>query len=141
MQRREFVTLLGGAAAWPLAARGQQSSSKIPVVGVLWHAGSENEEAINLGAVRQGFKDLGYVEGQNIKLINTFAAEQYERFNANAAELVALPVDVLVAVTAPAALAAQRATITIPIVFVGSIDPVQLKLVESLHDRAGILLD
>jgi putative tryptophan/tyrosine transport system substrate-binding protein len=138
MQRREFVTLLGGAAAaWPLAARGQQSSSKIPVVGVLWHAGSENEEAINLGAVRRGFRDLGYVEGQNIKLINTFAAEQYERFNANAAELVALPVDVLVAVSTPAALAAQTATKTIPIVFVGSIDPVPMKLVESIARPGG----
>ena len=138
MRRRELIALVGSAAAaWPLAARGQQSSSKIPIVGVLWHAGSENEEAINLGAVRRGFKDLGYVEGQNIKLINTFAAEQYERFNANAAELVALPVDVLVAVTAPAALAAQRATKTIPIVFAGAIDPIQLKLVESIARPGG----
>jgi putative ABC transport system substrate-binding protein len=103
MRRREFITLFGSvAAAWPLAARAQ-NVKKIPKIGILWHAGSEEEEAIFLGAVRQGFKDLGYVEGQNIRLINTFAAEQYERFNSNAAELVALPVDVLVAVTAPAA--------------------------------------
>jgi putative ABC transport system substrate-binding protein len=132
MRRREFITLLGGAVvAWPLAARAQ-NVKKIPKVGILWHADNEEEEAIFLGAVRQGFKDLSYVEGQNIKLINTFAAEQYERFNANAAELVALPVDVLVAVTTPAALAAQRATKIIPIVFVGSIDPVQMKLADSI---------
>lgn len=110
MRRREFITLFGGSAvAWPLVVRAQQAP-KIFKIGVLWHAGSEEEEAFLLGAVRQGLKDLGYIEGQNIKLINTFAAEQYERFNANAAEFVALPVDVLVAVTA---LAAQRATKTI----------------------------
>ena len=137
MRRREFITLLGGAVfAWPLAARAEQVA-RLSKIGVLWHAGSENEEAVFLGAVRQGFKDLGYVEGQNIKLINTFAAEQYERFNANAAELVALPVDVLVAVTAPAALAAQRATKTIPIVFVGSIDPIQMKLADSIARPGG----
>ena len=137
MHRRKFITLLGGAVvAWPLAARAEQVP-KFSKIGVLWHAGSEKEEAVFLGAVRQGFKDLGYVEGQNIKLINTFAAEQYERFNANAAELVALPVDVLIAVTAPAALAAQRATKTIPIVFVGAIDPVQLKLVDSIARPGG----
>ena len=137
MHRRKFITLLGGAVvAWPLAARAEQVP-KFSKIGVLWHAGSEKEEAVFLGAVRQGFEDLGYVEGQNIKLINTFAAEQYERFNANAAELVALPVDVLIAVTAPAALAAQRATKTIPIVFVGAIDPVQLKLVDSIARPGG----
>ena len=137
MRRREFITLLGGAGvAWPLVV-GAQQAPKIFKIGVLWHAGSEEEEAVFLGAVRQGLKDLGYVEGQNIKLINTFAAEQYERFNANAAELVALPVDVLVAVSAPAALAAQRATKTIPIVFVGSIDPVQMKLVDSIARPGG----
>jgi ABC-type uncharacterized transport system substrate-binding protein len=134
MKRREFITLLCGAATtWPIAARALQ----VPKIGLLWHAGSEREEAVNLGAVRQGFKDLGYVEDQNIKLINTFAAEQYERFNANAAKLVALPVDVLVAVTTPAALAAQRATKTIPIVFVGSIDPIELKLVRSIARPGG----
>ena len=136
MKRREFIALVGSAAAWPLAARAENVKN-IPKIGVLWHAGSEEEEAINLGAVRQGFKDLGYVEGQNIRLINTFAAEQYERFNANAAELVALSVDVLVAVTAPAALAAQRATKTIPVVFVGAIDPVEMKLVDSIARPGG----
>jgi len=134
MRRRDLIKVIAGlGAAWPFLARAQQ----VPKIGLLWHAGSEMEEAVNLGAVRRGFKDLGYVEGQNIKLINTFAAEQYERFNANAAELVALPVDVLVAVTTPAALAAQRATKTIPIVFVGAIDPIELKLVGSIARPGG----
>ncbi len=137
MKRREFITLLSGAVvAGSLTARAQ-NSKKIPKVGVLWHAGNEEEEAVFLGAVRQGFKDLGYVEGHNIKLINTFAAEQYKRFDANATKLVTLQVDILVAVTAPAALAAQRATKTIPIVFVGAIDPVQMKLVESFARPGG----
>ena len=134
MRRRDLIKVIAGlGAAWPFLARAQQ----VPKIGLLWHAGSEMEEAVNLGAVRRGFKDLGYVEGQNIKLINTFAAEQYERFNANAAELVALPVDVLVAVTAPAALAAQRATKIIPIVFAGAIDPIELKLVTSIARPGG----
>jgi putative tryptophan/tyrosine transport system substrate-binding protein len=137
MQRRHFIKFLGATAVtWPLKAYAQKSP-KIPTIGILWHAGSEKEEAVFLGAVRQGFKDLGYVEGQNIKLINTFAAEQYERFDANAAELVAFPVDVLVAVSTPAALAAQGATKTIPIVFVGSIDPVQMKLADSIARPGG----
>ena len=72
MRRRGFITLLGGAGvAWPLVV-GAQQAPKIFKIGVLWHAGSEEEEAVFLGAVRQGLKDLGYVEGQNIKLIKYF---------------------------------------------------------------------
>ena len=109
MRRREFITLLGGAAAgWPLAARAQQPASKVPRVGVLWHAANESEEAPYLGPFRQGLLDLGYVESKTIALENRFAAERYERFDALAAELVRRKVDVLVAVTQPAALAAQR---------------------------------
>ena len=63
IERRDFITLLGTAAAWPLAARAQRSPNKIPFVGVLWHAGSAEEEAPYLGALRQGFADLGYVSG------------------------------------------------------------------------------
>jgi len=105
MKRREFIGLLGGAAAsWPFVGRAQQLD-RMPVIGHLWHAGSESEEAIFLGAFRRGLKDLGYVEGDNIALVNTYADEKYERFTQNAAELVARKVDVLVAVTRPAALA------------------------------------
>jgi putative tryptophan/tyrosine transport system substrate-binding protein len=137
MRRREFISLIGSTAvAWPLAARAQQSR-KMPRVGVLWHAANESEEAPYLGPFRQGLLDLGYVESKNIALENRFAAEHYERFDALAAELVGLKVDVLVAVTPPAALAAQRATTTIPIVFILVADPVASKLVESLAHPGG----
>jgi len=137
LRRRRFMTLLGGAAAaWPLAARGQQAAG-IPRVGVLWHAGSEEEEGIYFTSLQQGFRDLGYIEGRTLVLEHTYAAEQYERFNANAANLVAHKVDVLVAVTRPAVVAAQRATNTIPIVFTVVPDPVGLGLVASLAHPGG----
>src|SRR5262245_12060185 len=138
MRRRDFIMLLGGAAAvaWPLAVRAQQTS-QVPTVGILWHAGSIEDEAIYLKEIQQGLQALGYVEGRNINLVNTFANEEYERFNANAVDLVGRKVDVLVAVTLPAALAAQRATKTIPIVFVLVPDPVATKLVNSLAHPGG----
>ena len=137
MRRREFISLLTGTVfAWPLAAWAQQQR-KIPTVGIMWHAGSVAEEAIFLTQIQQGLKDLGYVEGRNVTLANTFAGEQYERFNGNAAELVRRKVDVIVAVTLSAALAAQRATNTIPIVFIVVPDPVATKLVASLAHPGG----
>jgi len=137
MKRREFIRLLGGAAAtWPLAARGQPTR-KMPRVGVLWHAGSAEEEAIYLGALQQGFNDLGYIDGKTIALEHRFPNEQPERFASLAAELAALRVDVLVAVTLPAALAAQRATTTIPIVFILVPEPVRSKLVNSFARPGG----
>jgi putative ABC transport system substrate-binding protein len=136
-RRREFITLLGGgAAAWPLVARAQQAR-KIPTIGVLWHAGSAEEEGIYPAALRQGLKDFGYVEGQNIILHERFPAEIPERFYSLATELVALKVDVLVAINRLDALAAQRATSTIPIVFVYVSDPVGSKLVRSLAHPGG----
>jgi putative ABC transport system substrate-binding protein len=113
--RRAFIAGLGGAAAWPLVARAQQSG-KIPRVGVLWHAGNEQEEAIYLGALQKGLNDLGYVEGKNIELVNRFADEHYDRFDALAAELVEAKVDVIVGSLPSAALAAKRASTTIPVV-------------------------
>jgi putative tryptophan/tyrosine transport system substrate-binding protein len=104
---------------------------------VLWHAGSAEEEAPYLGALQAGLKELGHVEGRTIILENRFAAEQYDRFNSLADELVRLKVNVLVAVTRPAALAARRATTTIPIVFVLVPDPVASSLVESLARPGG----
>lgn len=137
MRRRQFITLLRGAAvAWPLATHAQQTG-RVPTVGILWHAGSIEEEAIYLTQIQQGLQTLGYVEGRNIALVNTFADEQYERFNSNAVELVRRKVDIVVAVTLPAALAAQRATNTIPIVFILVSDPVATKLVASLAHPAG----
>jgi putative ABC transport system substrate-binding protein len=103
----------------------------------LWHAGSVEEEAIYLAQIKQGLQVLGYAEGRNITLVNTFADEQYERFNSNAVELVRRRVDVIIAVTLPAALAAQRATKIIPIVFVLVPDPVATKLVATLSRPGG----
>jgi ABC-type uncharacterized transport system substrate-binding protein len=141
IRRRDFLTLLGGmAAACPLAARAQQTAqqgARNPRIGVLWHAGSEEEEGTLFVALRQGFRDLGYIEGRTVLLEHTYAAEQYERFNANANALVAGNVDVLIAVTRPAAIAAQRATSKIPIVFTVVPDPVRLKLVASLARPGG----
>jgi putative ABC transport system substrate-binding protein len=107
-----------------------QQSGKIPRVGVLWHAGNEEEEAIYLGALRQGLADLGYIEGKNILLQNRFPAEKPERFPVLARELVGLNPDVLVAVTGRAANAMQQATKTIPTVFI--IYPIDLLLKNNL---------
>jgi putative tryptophan/tyrosine transport system substrate-binding protein len=137
MKRRDFITLVGGlAAAWPIAVQAQRNKN-MPRVGVLWHAGSAEEEAIYLRALNQGFADLGYVDGKTIALDHRFPDEQPERFASLARELAAIPVDVLVAVTQPAALAAARATTTIPIVFTHVADPVGSKLVTSLARPGG----
>jgi putative tryptophan/tyrosine transport system substrate-binding protein len=136
LKRRQFITLLGGAATWSTSARGQ-TRGKIPTIGVLWHAGSAEEEKFPLSLFRQGLRDVGYVEGQNIIVEHRFPAEQPERFHALAAELVRLNVDILFTVTRLAALAAQHATKTIPIVFVAVADPVGSKLINSLARPGG----
>jgi putative tryptophan/tyrosine transport system substrate-binding protein len=137
MRRRDFINVLGGAVvAWPLGGLAQPAG-KLPRVGVLWHAGSAEEEAIYLGALLEGFKELGYVDGKTIVLEHRFPNEIPERFVSLAVELAALKPDVLVAVTRPAAIAAQRATATIPIVFVVVPDPVGTKLVNSLARPGG----
>ena len=94
LKRREFIGLLGAAAAWPTSARGQ-TRGKDPTIGVLWHAGDAEEEKFPLSLFRQGLQDVGYVEGQNIKVHHRFPAEQPERFYALADELVRLNVDIL----------------------------------------------
>jgi putative ABC transport system substrate-binding protein len=136
MNRRDTIIGLLALGFAPFAAEAQQAG-RMPRIGVLWHAANEVEEAIYLAALRRGFRNLGYVEGQNFSLENRFAAEQYERFNALAVKLARFKVDVLVAVTAPAALAAQRATSSIPVVVVAIGDPVALKLVEGLAHPGG----
>jgi len=97
-----------------------------------WHAGSAEEEGLYFPALIQGFKDLGYIEGRNVTFEHRYASEQYERFPAQAAELVDLRVDAMIASIKPAALAAQRTTEKVPIVFVIVPDPVESKLVASL---------
>jgi putative ABC transport system substrate-binding protein len=138
MKRRQFMTLIGGAAAaWPLAARAQQSSNKIPVVGVLWHAGSAEEEEVYLSVLVKAFNDLGYVEGKNIHLDHRFPAENPERFRSLARELVDEKPDVIIAVTGFGAAEAKRATSTIPIVVTVAYDAVGMGLVESLARPGG----
>jgi putative tryptophan/tyrosine transport system substrate-binding protein len=138
MRRREFITLLGGTAvAWPLAARAQQSPKKIPVVGVLWHGGSAEEEDVYLSVLRKSFNDLGYIEGKNIQLEHRFPAENPDRFRTLARELVERKVDAIIAVTALGAFEIKKLTNTIPIVFILVADPVGFGLAESLAHPGG----
>src|SRR5919198_512057 len=117
MRRREFITLLGGAAAtWPLAARAQDTR-KIARIGVLWHAASAEEEAIFLKPLVEGIAKLGYVEGKNVVFEHRFPAEQPERFKAMAAELARLDLDMIIASGEAASYAAKAATTRTPIVF------------------------
>jgi putative tryptophan/tyrosine transport system substrate-binding protein len=136
MRRRELLSAIGGAVAWPIAAWAQQTR-KIPRVGVLWHAANAEEEAIYLAAFQEGLKGMGYIDGRTISLEHRFPNEIPERFVSMAAELAANKPDVLVAVSPAAALAAKRATSTIPIIFIVVHDPVRSKLVQSLAHPGG----
>jgi putative tryptophan/tyrosine transport system substrate-binding protein len=138
MQRREFIVHLSGAtaasAAWPLAA-GAQTSAKIPRVGFIV-GGSRTEASQRVEAFRQGLRELGYVEGQTIALEVRYAEGRAEQLPELVADLVGLKVDVLVAGSSPGALAAKKATETIPIVMIAA-DPVGLGLVASLARPGG----
>jgi len=137
MRRRDFLGVLGGALpAWPMVVRAQ-IVGRLPTVGVLWHAGSAEEEASNFTDLMEGFKSLGYVEGRNINLVHRFPNEIPERFTAMAADLVSSKVDVLVAVGNNAAPYAKNATTRIPVVFTLVGDPVGLKLVDNLPRPQG----
>jgi putative tryptophan/tyrosine transport system substrate-binding protein len=138
MRRREFITLLGGtAASWPLAARAQQPSNRIPVVGVLWHAGSADEEDVYLSVLVKAFHDLGYDEGKNIHLDHRFPAENPDRFRRLAQELVDERPDVIIDVLVLGAVELKKRTDTIPIVFVIVADPMAYGLVKSLAHPGG----
>ena len=131
MRRRQFITLISGAAAWPLAAPAQQQP-KVWRIGMLETISAELN-AENLGAFRQGLRDLGYVEGQNLILDYRSADGNAKRFPNMVTELVRLNVDLIMTKGTPAALAAKNATNTIPVIMSGSGDPVALGLVASLN--------
>jgi putative tryptophan/tyrosine transport system substrate-binding protein len=131
MRRREFIAGIGSAVAWPVVARAQQPA-KIPRIGVLWHAGSAEQEGTNYKALVKGFIDKGFIDGKTIVLEHRFPNEQPAQFRSMAAELVSSGVDVLVAIGANAPPFAKEATKSIPIVFALVPDPLGSKLVNSL---------
>jgi putative tryptophan/tyrosine transport system substrate-binding protein len=134
MRRREFLTLVGGAAAWPLAARAQQPG-KLPTIGFL--GATSSIESQRVAAFVQRLRELAWIDGRNLAIEYRWAEGRNERYAAIAAEFVRLKVDVIVTVATPPTLAAKQATAVIPIVFAAVSDPVGTGLVASLARPGG----
>ena len=135
MRRREFITLLGGAAAWVSPARAQEPRRVIGVLG----SGSSDGFPGTLAAFAQGLKDIGFIEGNNISIEWRWAESEYSRLPSLAGELISHGVTVIVTFDAPASFAAKAATKTIPIVFMTGADPVKTGLVDSFNRPGGNL--
>jgi putative tryptophan/tyrosine transport system substrate-binding protein len=134
MMRREFITLLGGAVVWPLAARAQQAA--MPVIGFLSSL-SAPVTSKRIASFGQGLSETGYVAGRDFTIEQRLAEGQYERLPELAADLVSRQANLIAALAPPAVFAAKTATTTIPIVFVGALDPVKAGLVASLNRPGG----
>jgi putative ABC transport system substrate-binding protein len=137
VKRREFMTLLGGAAAWPLAARAQQVE-KVRRIGVLQPLAADDPESpARVTAFAQGLQQFGWTDGRNVRIDYRWAAGDTDRYRRYAAELVALAPDVILASSSPAMMSLQQLTRTMPIVFVSVVDPVGAGFVESLARPGG----
>ena len=136
IRRRDFITLLGGASAWPLAARAQQGE-RVRRIGVLMNLADDAEGQARIAAFLQGLQQLGWTDGGNVRIDYHLAAGEAGRFQKYAEELLALAPDVILASAAPSGQALQRATRTVPIVFANVSDPVASGFIQSLARPGG----